>query len=89
MDQDLTIQADGSVLLRGSEGVTLDGKTVSISSEDHVNLTTVSFKVLFNYATENCYSQLLGDARHLSHSITSLQQLINSLSSVLSVQGLV
>ncbi len=44
MDQDLTIEAHGSVLLRGSEGVTFDGKTVSISSGDHVNLTTVSLK---------------------------------------------
>ncbi|KAI0216398.1 Beta-sarcoglycan [Lamellibrachia satsuma] len=40
IDEDLTIETGGSVLLRGSEGASFDGKTVSVRGRDNVNLTT-------------------------------------------------
>ena len=48
IDEDLTIETGGSVLLRGSEGASFDGKTVSVRGRDNVNLTTVS-GILFSH----------------------------------------
>ncbi|KAK2165402.1 hypothetical protein NP493_1367g01021 [Ridgeia piscesae] len=40
IDRDLRLETQGSLLLRGSEGTTIDGKTVSLRGRGDINLTT-------------------------------------------------
>lgn len=50
IDRDLRLETQGSVLLRGSEGTSFDGKTVSLRGRDDINLTTAETLEMSSFA---------------------------------------